>query len=260
MDMSRTAGPRTPLIAGNWKMFKTSAEGAAFIIELAAHVEGLDDREIVVAPPFTGLADAVRAAAPTTVKVSAQNMFFEDEGAFTGEVSPGMLVDLGVSYVIIGHSERRQLFGETDEGVQKKIHAAFHHGLLPIMCVGETDAEREAGETEEVIARQLAQGLVLLQTEEAARMAVAYEPIWAIGTGKTATPEMAEEACAFIRRTLADSSGEAAAQAVRILYGGSVRPDNIDELMTQPDIDGVLVGGASLTLDSFARIAGFVAG
>jgi triosephosphate isomerase len=258
MDMSRTAGPRVPLIAGNWKMFKSSAEGAAFVTELAARVAHLGGREIVVAPPFTGLADAARAASATTIKVSAQNMFFEDEGAFTGEVSPGMLVDLGVTHVIIGHSERRQLFGETDEGVQKKIHAAFHHGLLPIMCVGETDAEREAGETDEVIARQLAQGLVLLQTEDAGRMAIAYEPIWAIGTGKTATPEIAQAACAFVRRTLAESSGEAAAQAVRVLYGGSVRPDNIDELMAQPDIDGVLVGGASLKVDSFARIAGFV--
>ena len=260
MDMSRTAGPRVPLIAGNWKMFKTGGEGAAFIAELAAQVAHLDGREIVVSPPFTGLADAVRAAASTTIKVSAQNMYFEDEGAFTGEVSPGMLVDLGVSHVIIGHSERRQLFGETDEGVQKKIHAALHHGLLPIMCVGETEAEREAGETEEVIARQLARGLVLLQTEDAGRLAVAYEPIWAIGTGKTATPEMAQDACAFVRRKLADGAGETAAQVVRVLYGGSVRPDNIDELMAQPDIDGVLVGGASLKVDSFARIAGFVAG
>jgi triosephosphate isomerase (TIM) len=257
VNESPPSGPRVPLIAGNWKMFKTGGEGAAFVTALAAQVKDLRDREIVVAPPFTGLADAVRAAASTNIKVSAQNMFWEEEGAFTGEVSPGMLVDLGVSYVIIGHSERRQVFGETDENVKKKVHAALHHGLLPIMCVGETEAQREAGETEEVLGRQLAQGLVLLQAEDASRLAIAYEPIWAIGTGKTATPEMAQEAVAFVRRELADGAGEAAAQVVRTLYGGSVRPDNIDELMAQPDIDGVLVGGASLKVDSFARIARF---
>jgi len=258
MDRSRSAVLRVPLIAGNWKMYKTSSEGAAFITELAGLVRDLDDREIVVAPPFTGLAEAVRAAVSTSIEVAAQNVFWEDDGAFTGEVSPGMLAALGVSYVIIGHSERRQLFGETDEDVQKKVHAALEHGLLPIMCVGETETEREAGETDEVLARQLAQGLVLLQAEEATRVAIAYEPIWAIGTGKTATPETAQEAVTFIRRRIAEGAGQAAAQAVRILYGGSVRPDNIDELMAQRDIDGVLVGGASLKAESFARIAGFM--
>ena len=254
MDMSRTAGPRVPLIAGNWKMFKTGGEGAAFIAELAAQVAHLDGREIVVSPPFTGLADAVRAAASTTIKVSAQNMYFEDEGAFTGEVSPGMLVDLGVSHVIIGHSERRQLFGETDEGVQKKIHAALHHGLLPIMCVGETEAEREAGETEEVIARQLARGLVLLQTEDAGRLAVAYEPIWAIGTGKTATPDQAEQMHSYIRRLLNERYSQEVGSRISILYGGSVKPDNTKTLMEKPNIDGALVGGASLKAESFAQI------
>jgi triosephosphate isomerase (TIM) len=258
MDEQPSARRRVPLIAGNWKMYKTSGEGAAFITELSARVSGLDDRDVVVAPPFTGLADAVRAASAGTVKIAAQDMYWEDDGAFTGEVSPAMLVDLGVSAVIIGHSERRQLFGETDEDVQKKVHAALHHGLLPIMCVGETEAEREAGETEEVLARQLAAGLVLLQAGDARRVAVAYEPIWAIGTGKTATPAMAQEAVAFIRQKLADGAGEAAAETVRILYGGSVRPDNIDELMVQPDIDGVLVGGASLNVESFTRIVRFV--
>jgi triosephosphate isomerase (TIM) len=259
MGMSRATGPRVPLMAGNWKMYKTSGEGAAFVTELAAAVAGVTDRDIVVAPPFTGLAEAVRAASSTNIKVSAQNMYWEDEGAFTGEVSPGMLTALGVTAVIIGHSERRQLFGETDSAVQKKVHAALHHGLLPIMCVGETEAEREAGQTDEVLARQIAAGLVLAQSEDAQRVAVAYEPIWAIGTGKTATPEMAQEAVAFIRRQIVGGAGEAAAQAVRILYGGSVRSDNIDELMAQPDIDGVLVGGASLKVDSFARIVRFVA-
>jgi triosephosphate isomerase len=240
-------------------MYKTSAEGAAFITELAAAVSGVTGRDIVVAPPFTGLAEAVRAAASTNIKVSSQDMYWEDEGAFTGEVSPAMLVDLGVSAAIIGHSERRQIFGETDADVQKKVHAALDHGLLPIMCVGETEAEREAGLTEEVLARQLAQGFVQAQPEDAQTVAVAYEPIWAIGTGKTATPEMAQDAVAFIRRNLAESAGEEAAQAIRIIYGGSVRPDNIDELMAQPDIDGVLVGGASLKVESFARIVRFEA-
>jgi triosephosphate isomerase len=259
MDEHRSTARRIPLIAGNWKMYKTSVEGAAFVAELGALLLGLHDRDVVVAPPFTGLAEAVRAAACGTIKIAAQDMFWEDEGAFTGEVSPGMLSDLGVTAVIIGHSERRQLFGETDAGVQKKVHAALHHGLLPIVCVGETEAEREAGETEEVLARQLAAGLVLLQADDARRVALAYEPIWAIGTGKTATAETAQEAVAFIRQKLVDGAGEAAADAVRILYGGSVRPDNIDELMAQPDIDGVLVGGASLKVESFARIVRFMA-
>ncbi len=255
----RPARLRVPLIAGNWKMFKTGAEGAAFVTELAPHVEDLDDREIVVAPPFTGLADAVRAASSSKIKIAAQDVFWEEEGAFTGEISPPMLAALGVGAVIIGHSERRQYFGETDANVQKKVHAALDHGLLPIMCVGETEAEREQGETEEVLSRQLATGLVLLQLEDAERVAIAYEPIWAIGTGKTATAEIAQEAVGFIRRRLAEAAGTDAAEAVRILYGGSVRPDNIDELMAQPDIDGVLVGGASLKVDSFARIVRFAA-
>jgi triosephosphate isomerase len=248
---------RAPLIAGNWKMYKTSAEGASFIAQLADEVRGLDDRDIVVAPAFTGLADAVRAAASTNIKIAAQDVFWQEEGAYTGEVSPGMLAGLGVSAVIIGHSERRQYFGETDAEVQKKVHAALDHGLLPIMCIGETETQHDEGETKEVLSRQLAAGLVLLQLEDAERIAIAYEPIWAIGTGKTATPETAQEAIAFIRRRLAEGAGEEAAEAVRILYGGSVRPDNIDELMAQPDIDGALVGGASLRVESFSRIVRF---
>ncbi len=240
-------------------MYKTSAEGAAFVTELSAQVEGLDDRDIVVAPPFTGLAEAVRAAARTNIRIAAQDVFWEKEGAYTGEVSPPMLAALGVSAVIIGHSERRQYFGETDANVHEKVHAALDHGLLPIMCVGETEAERDQGKTVEVLSRQLASGLVNLQLEDAERVAIAYEPIWAIGTGKTATPETAQEAIGFIRQRLADGAGTDAAEAVRILYGGSVRPDNIDELMAQPDVDGVLVGGASLKVDSFARIVRFTA-
>jgi triosephosphate isomerase len=251
---------RVPLIVGNWKMYKTAAEGAAFITELASQVMHLSDREIVVAPPFTGLADAVRAAASSGIKVAAQNMYWEADGPYTGEVSPVMLVDLGITVVIIGHSERRQYFGETDAGVQKKVDAALDHGLLPIVCVGESEAERDAGRTEEVLARQIATGLALRQLDDAGRIAIAYEPVWAIGTGKTATPDIAQETIGFIRRRFAEAAGREAADAVRILYGGSVRPDNIDELMSQPDIDGVLVGGASLKLDSFARIARYMVG
>ena len=239
-------------------MNKTGAEGAAFVNELAALVDGLDDRDIVVAPPFTGLAEAVRAARATNIQIAAQDVFWEDEGAYTGEISPPMLAHLGVSVVIVGHSERRQYFGETDADVRKKMHAALEHGLLPIMCVGETEAERDQGRTEEVLSRQLASGLVLLQLDDAERVAIAYEPIWAIGTGKTATPEIAQEAMGVIRLRLAEAAGTDVSEAVRILYGGSVRPDNIDELMVQSDVDGVLVGGASLKVDSFARIARFV--
>jgi triosephosphate isomerase len=255
----RPARQRVPLMAGNWKMFKTSAEGAAFIAELADRVKDLNDRQIVLAPSFTGLAEAVGAAASTNIEIAAQDVFWEEEGPYTGEVSPSMLAALGVAAVIIGHSERRQYFGETDAAVRKKVHAALDSGLLPIVCVGETEAERERGKTEEVLSRQLASGLVLLQPEDAERVTVAYEPIWAIGTGKTATPENAEETIGFIRRRLAEGAGTDASEAVRILYGGSVRPDNIDELMAQPDIDGVLVGGASLRVESFARIVRFVA-
>ena len=259
MILERPPRLRVPLIVGNWKMYKTAAEGAAFVTELAAHVEGLEDRQVVVAPSFTGLAEAVRAATSSNITIAAQDVYWEAEGAFTGEVSPPMLVALGVTAVIIGHSERRQYFGETDANVRSKVHAALDHGLLPIMCVGETEAEREQGRTEEVLSRQLASGLVLLQVEDAQRVAIAYEPIWAIGTGKTATAEIAQEAVGLIRRRLAEGAGADAAEAVRILYGGSVRPDNIDELMAQPDIDGALVGGASLKVDSFARIVRFMA-
>ncbi len=249
---------RMPLIAGNWKMYKTSRGGAAFVAELARGIGSPSDREVVVAPPFTGLAAAVEAAGGSTIIVAAQDVFWEAEGAFTGEVAPGMLTDLGVGAVIIGHSERRQLFGETDETVAKKVRAALDNGLLPIMCVGETESEREAGETEMVLSRQVPTGLAFVSAEEAGTVAIAYEPIWAIGTGKTATPGIAQEAIAFVRARIVMAFGGEAAQTVRILYGGSVKPDNIDELMGQPDIDGVLVGGASLNVESFKRIVQFV--
>jgi triosephosphate isomerase len=234
-------------------MYKTSAEGARFIRALADELGSVEGCEVMVAPPFTGLYQALLAAEGSDLKVCAQNVFWAAEGAYTGEVAPGMLADLGVQAVIVGHSERRQYFGETDAGVALKVRAVLDQGMLPIMCVGETEAERVDGLTEEVLARQVPSGLAAVGEEEAARMAIAYEPVWAIGTGRTATPETAQEACAFVRSQVGEKLGDEAATTIRILYGGSVKPDNIDELMAQPDIDGVLVGGASLEVESFAR-------
>ena len=248
---------RVPLIAGNWKMHKTSAEGAAFIEDLAARLAGVEDREVVVAPAFTGLYEAVRAAVGSCVSVSSQDVFWEAEGAYTGEVAPGMLAGLGVTAAIIGHSERRRYFAETDKDVGRKVRAALDTGLFPIVCVGETEEERLAGATEEVLRRQVPAGLSLVRGEEAGCLAMAYEPVWAIGTGRTATPQAAQEAIAFTRAQVAATLGSEAAETVRILYGGSVRPDNIDVLMSQPDIDGVLAGAASLDLDSFTRVVLF---
>jgi triosephosphate isomerase (TIM) len=253
-DRERT---RLPLVAGNWKMFKTSGEGATFVRDLAELLGAVGDREVMVAPPFTGLYEAVKAAEGTCIAIAAQDVFWEWEGAYTGEVSAAMLADLGVKGAIIGHSERRRHFGETDEWVAKKVWAALDHGLLPIMCVGESEEEREAGLTEETLGIQVPSGLASVRPEDGERMAIAYEPVWAIGTGKTATPEIAQDTIAYVRRQVADVLGKEAAEAVRILYGGSVGPHNIDELMDQPDIDGVLVGGASLQLGSFARIVNY---
>jgi triosephosphate isomerase len=252
--MVRGGRTRVPLIVGNWKMFKTSAEGAQFVRELVDVLGALDDRQVMVAPPFTGLYEAAKAAEGTSISVAAQDVFWEWEGAYTGEVSATMLAALGVEAAIIGHSERRRYFGETDESVAKKVWAALDRGLLPIMCVGETEDEREAGLTEEVLARQVPAGLASVRVEDGGSVAIAYEPVWAIGTGKTATPEVAREAIAHVREQVKDALGPEAARAMRILYGGSVGPDNIDELMAQPGIDGVLVGGASLQLGSFVRI------
>jgi triosephosphate isomerase (TIM) len=248
---------RKPLIVGNWKMFKTSAEGASFVRDLASRLPGLEDREVMVAPPFTGLYEAVEAAQQSSLAVAAQDVFWEREGAFTGEVSAPMLAGLGVKAVIIGHSERRRHFRETDEWVARKVAAALGEGLIPIMCVGETEEEREAGSTEAVLARQVTMGLTSVDPNACDALVIAYEPVWAIGTGKTASPEIAQQAIEFIRVQVAAVLGSDAASVVRILYGGSVSAENIDELMAQPDIDGVLVGGASLRLDSFTRIAQF---
>ncbi|MGI5939359.1 MAG: triose-phosphate isomerase [Thermoleophilia bacterium] len=245
---------RRPLLAGNWKMHKTSAEGAAFVGDLIRALGSVDDRDVLVGPTFVGLAEAVKAAEGSVVGVMAQDVFWEPEGAYTGEVAPGMLVDLGVVATVIGHSERRQHFGETDVGVAKKVRAALDHGLLPIMCIGETEEERDLGLTEKVLSTQVPAGLVSIRPEEAALLVIAYEPIWAIGTGKTATPAIAQEAIAYIRAQVGLLLGADAAASVRILYGGSVKPDNIDDLMGRPDIDGALVGGASLQVESFRRI------
>lgn len=246
--------PRIPVVAGNWKMYKTPADGDAFIRALARRLGDVEDVEVVVAPPFTGLAAAVAAAMGTTVGVAAQNVFWEKEGAYTGEVAPGMLVSLGVRWVIVGHSERRQLFGETDQGIARKLRASLDHGLRPVLCVGETEGERDGGLTEERLMSQVGKALAGVTAAEARPISIAYEPVWAIGTGRTATPEQAQEACALIRRRTAELLGAEAAAKMRILYGGSVKPDNFGEMMGQEDIDGGLVGGASLDVESFARI------
>jgi triosephosphate isomerase len=244
---------RRKLIAGNWKMYKTVAEAVTLVEEIRKGA-ATAPADTLVAPPFTALGAVVAAAKGSPVAVAAQNMHFEKEGAFTGEVSAPMLVDLGVTHVILGHSERRQYFAETDDGVAKKTKAALANDLTPIACVGETLAEREAGRTMEVVARQLGAILDAITADEAKQVVIAYEPVWAIGTGKVATPEQAQEVHAFIRSRIAAKHGQAVADALRILYGGSVKPDNVKGLMALPDVDGALVGGASLKADSFLKL------
>jgi len=248
---------RKPLLAGNWKLNCTQADAVALARAIADGCKSLGDREVMVAPVFTVLDSVRHALAGTNVALGAQDMYWEPSGAFTGEVSAPMLRDVGCTHVIIGHSERRQLFAETDYTVAKKVAAAVATGLVPIVCVGETLAQREAGTTFEVIQHQVAGGLVELPAEHFARLVVAYEPVWAIGTGRTATPEQAEEVHARIRTLLADVLNPDAAAAVRILYGGSVKPDNVDTLMSCPNVDGALVGGASLKPNDFLRIVHF---
>jgi len=246
---------RRPLIAGNWKMFKTLREAVSLVEEIRGELAKSPAKaDALVAPPFTALHAVAQFLRGSGIAIAGQNMHWEKEGAFTGEVSPLMLTDLGVSHVILGHSERRQLFGESDEGVGRKARAAFDHGLVPIVCVGETLAERESDRTLEVVERQLERGLRQLTPDEASRAVVAYEPVWAIGTGKTATPAQAQDVHAFIRRRVSISHGEPVAAAIRILYGGSVKPDNIASLMAESDLDGALVGGACLKADSFLKI------
>ncbi|QXE91815.1 triose-phosphate isomerase [Geomonas subterranea] len=248
---------RKPVIAGNWKLYKTKDEALALIEELAPLVAGVDNVEVVVAPVFTVLPSLPSALAGTSISLAAQDVFWEEEGAFTGEVSPRMLLDAGASHVIIGHSERRQYFGETDQTVNKKIKAALKGALVPIFCIGETLEAREAGDTFKVLERQVRGGLEGLTEPQFAPVIIAYEPVWAIGTGKVATDEQAQEAHAFIRGVVAKMFGQAAADKVRILYGGSVKPDNVKGLMSCTDIDGALVGGASLKGASFASIVRF---
>ena len=245
---------RKPVIAGNWKMFKTRSETSAFFDELIPQIQDIEHCDIVVAPPYTALTTAVEETEGTRVAVGAQDVYWEEQGAFTGEVSVKMLVDVGCTYTIIGHSERRQYFCETDETVEKKARAAVAGGLKSIVCVGETLSERDSGQAVEVVRRQVHNGLGRLTPSDLYHIIIAYEPVWAIGTGRTATPVIAAEMHAAIRKTFAEIYNEAAADALRILYGGSVKPDNIAALMKEEDIDGALVGGASLDPASFAAI------
>lgn len=251
------APERRPLIAGNWKMYKTRPETAAFCAAFLPLVAGVEGRDVVLCPPAVCLETALAATRGAGVGVGAQTMHFAAEGAYTGEIAPRMLAELGVSHVILGHSERRQYFAENDADLARKVRAALDAGFTPILCCGETLEEREAGRTEAKVGGQLDADLAKVGPAELPAVTVAYEPIWAIGTGRTATPETAQETVAFIRRRLRERFG-AAADRVRILYGGSVKAANIDALMVQPDIDGVLVGGASLEAQEFARIVRFV--
>ena len=248
---------RRRVIAGNWKMFKTQAETSAFFTAFAPLVSASRHCDIVVAPPFTAISTAVEAAKNTNIAISAQDVYWEKEGAFTGEISPGMLVETGCRYVIIGHSERRQFFGETDITVGKKTKAAIAAGLIPIVCVGELLAHRESGQTHHICKAQFTDGVAALTADEFSRILIAYEPVWAIGTGRTATPEMAADVHLFLRQCAAEKFSAAHASALRILYGGSVKPENIQGLMAQEELDGALVGGASLDAKSFASIVNF---
>ena len=245
---------RIPFIAGNWKMFKTVAEATAFVTDLASAVKDVKGAQFVVGPPFTAIHAAAQAARGTNIEVSAQDLHWERQGAFTGEISAGMIKEAGAAYVIIGHSERRQLFGETDALVNRKVQSAIAQGLTPIMCIGETLDEREKNDTLAVLDRQIKGGLDGVTAGQVAAMIVAYEPVWAIGTGRVATAAQAGEAHAHIRTRLRQWFGADAADRCRVIYGGSVKPDNIRELIAEPDVDGALVGGASLEVRSFADI------
>lgn len=245
---------RKPIIAGNWKMHKTVQEAKVLVTELSAELKDVGNVEIVVCPPFTALNAVLATAQGTNVAVGAQNMHWEDQGAYTGEVSPVMLREMGCKYVIIGHSERREYFAETDENVNKKTKAAFKHGLLPIVCVGEKLDHREQGITEQIVKAQVQGGLAGLEKDQVAQLVVAYEPVWAIGTGKTASDDDAQQVIGFVRGVITEMYGQELAGQVRIQYGGSVKPDNIAGLLQQKDIDGALVGGASLDTRNFAGI------
>jgi triosephosphate isomerase len=248
---------RIPLIAGNWKMHKTGSQAIEDASQLKRLVKNATDVEVMIAPTFTALYQVAQALKGSTIALGAQNLYWESQGAFTGEISSEMLVDAGCSQVIIGHSERRSIFGETDASVNRKIRAAVSAGLIPVLCIGETEAQREAGETFSVLDKQVRDGLKDFVFDDLSGLVVAYEPVWAIGTGKTASKEQAQEAHQFIRSLLDTLFGKPFASAVRILYGGSVKPDNVRALMEMPDIDGALVGGASLDPETFSKLVFF---
>jgi triosephosphate isomerase len=245
---------RRPLIAGNWKMFKTCSEAVEAAGQLVKLVAMTSDIDVMIAPQFTALAPVSDVVRGSRVSLGAQNLFWETEGAYTGEISPVMLVSVGCEYVIIGHSERRQYFNETDETVNKKIKAAIKNDLVPVLCVGESEKERESKETFPVLDKQVKKGIEGFSSDDLKTLVIAYEPVWAIGTGKTATTDQAQEAHQFLRSVLEKSFGNMLAKSIRILYGGSVKPNNIAELMAMPDIDGALVGGASLDPETFSKI------
>jgi len=245
---------REKIIAGNWKMYKTTEQVETFIAETKDNVPSIEAGTSIICVPFPYLALAQKLASNTNLKIAAQNMHFENEGAFTGEVSPVMLQDLAIPYVVLGHSERRAMFNETDEAINKKAHAAFAHEIIPIICVGESLEQRENGTTNDIVSAQTLKALAGLSNEQIANTVIAYEPIWAIGTGKTATSDQAQETIKAIRDAIAKEYSATVADVVRIQYGGSVKPDNIDELLAKEDIDGALVGGASLEPESFLQL------
>jgi len=245
---------RTPFIAGNWKMYKTVAETVKYVKEFRAMVKDISGVEIVIAPPFTALHAAAEAARNSNVGVAAQNLYWGREGAFTGEISATMIAEAGAQYVIIGHSERRTLFGETDASVNRKVAAAFAGGLTPIVCIGETLDQRERNETFAVLDRQIKEGLDGITSAQVVQLVIAYEPVWAIGTGRNATPAQAAEAHGHIRKRLQNWFGADGAELCHVIYGGSVKPENIGDLASQPDVDGALVGGASLDVKAFYDI------
>jgi triosephosphate isomerase len=245
---------RTPLIAGNWKMFKTCSEAVATAAALVKHVADVSNRDVMIAPPFTALYPVSEVLKGSRVSLGAQNLFWEKEGAYTGEISAAMLASAGCRYVIIGHSERRQYFNETDETVNRRIQTALKQALIPVFCVGESEQARDSGQTFSVLDKQVKNGLKDFLSKDLEKLVVAYEPVWAIGTGKTATSSQAQEVHEFLRSLLKKSLGQALADSTRILYGGSVKPGNIAELMGMPDVDGALVGGASLDADTFSAI------
>jgi len=249
--------PRRPLIAGNWKMFKTGQEAGETARKLVELVAGVSDKDIMIAPPFTALSIVSEIIQNSNVSLGAQNLFWESEGAYTGEISSSMLTSAGCNYAIIGHSERRQHFGETDETVNNKINSAIQNELIPILCIGESEEQRDANETFSILDKQIKKGLEGFSPENLKTLVIAYEPIWAIGTGKTATSDQAQEVHKFLRDSLEKLFSSSLSDSIRMLYGGSVKPDNITELMGMTDIDGALVGGASLQAESFSQIVKF---